>query len=38
MGMDQRLRMLQFVSYAFDACIIEINYTLIFWRMCLHPF
>lgn len=30
MGMDQRPRMLQFVSYAFDACIIEIIFTLIF--------
>ncbi|KAJ4145921.1 hypothetical protein LMH87_004752 [Akanthomyces muscarius] len=33
MGMDQRPRMLQIVSYAFDACIIEIIYTLIFGGM-----
>ncbi|KAI3339401.1 hypothetical protein F4824DRAFT_455296 [Ustulina deusta] len=29
-GLDNKPRMLQFVSYAFDACIIEIIYTLIF--------
>lgn len=30
MGCDKESRMLQFVSYSFDACIIEIMYTMIF--------
>lgn len=30
MGLEKKPRMLQFVSYVFDACILEIMYTLIF--------